>query len=434
MTRRGARTRHATATATAVGIAAAWAFCVGSISPSAAVDSQVEHGKGVYDGHCVECHGTSGKGDGPASFMLSPRPRDLTTGKYKIRSTETGTLPTDADLIRTVRQGLYGTSMPGWDGLVSEQDIRDVVAYLKTLSPRFSSERPSPVPAISAVRSTPESLARGGSVYAKLQCGKCHGTDGQGTGAVATDFQDDWLQPLRAADLTEPWTFRGGATAQDLYLRLRTGMTGSPMPSFGEAATDTELADLANYIVSLARRPVWQMSASEVAAFYAKQTAEARANPVRRGKYLAESMDCVVCHTPLDEQKRMIPGMKWAGGLRIRIEPFGDYPTGNLTSDKETGLGGWTDDEIRRAITRGTLRDGTRLAPYPMDWASYATLTSDDLDALISYLRTLPPVRNKVPPPARTFLPFYLWGKFRMLILGNDPPMLFYAGNAGSRR
>ena len=49
----------------------------------------------------------------------------------------------------------------------------------------------------------------------------------------------------------------------------------------------------------------------------------------------------------------MLPGMKLAGGLLIRIVPFGDFPTGNLTSDKETGLGNWTDDEIKRAITQG---------------------------------------------------------------------------------
>ena len=66
-----------------------------------------------------------------------------------------------------------------------------------------------------------------------------------------------------------------------------------------------------------------------------------------------------------------MPGMRLAGGLLIRIEPFGDYPTGNLTSDKETGLGNWTDDEIKRVLTRGILRDGTRLLPYPMDWPSY---------------------------------------------------------------
>jgi mono/diheme cytochrome c family protein len=110
---------------------------------------------------------------------------------------------------------------------------------------------------------------RGAAVYEKLQCGKCHGTDGGGTGAVATEFEDDWKQPMRAADLTEPWTFRGGALTRDIYLRFRTGMSGTPMPSFKDAATDAEMWDLASYVVSMARKPVWEMSAAEVTAFYA---------------------------------------------------------------------------------------------------------------------------------------------------------------------
>jgi hypothetical protein len=216
-------------------------------------------------------------------------------------------------------------------------------------------------------------------------------------------------------------------------MRFRTGMSGTPMPSFKDAATDAEMWDLANYVVSLARKPVWNMSATEVAAFYADKDADARAHPVKRGKYLADSLGCALCHSPLDENKRVIAGMKWAGGLKLRIEPFGDYPTGNLTSDKDTGLGNWTDEDIRRVLTQGVLRDGTRLLPYPMDWPSFSTMKSDDLSAIVAYLRTIPPVRNKVPPPTRTILPLYLWGKFKMLILGGDPPMIFGAGNAGTR-
>ena len=158
----------------------------------------------------------------------------------------------------------------------------------------------------------------------------------------------------------------------------------------------------------------------------------AKAKPVQRGQYLAETLGCPICHSPLDDQRRVLAGLKWAGGMLIRTEPFGDYPAGNLTSDQETGLGSWTDDEIKTVITRGVLRDGSRLLPYPMDWPSYSTLKPDDLSAIVSYLRTIPPVSNKVPRPTRTVLPLYLWGKFRMLILGSDPPMIFYSGNVGS--
>lgn len=90
--------------------------------------------------------------------------------------------------------------------------------------------------------------------------------------------------PLRAADLTEPWTFHGGATSRDIYLRFRTGMTGTPMPSFADSASDAEMWDLANYVVSLARKPVWSMTADEVQQLYARQDAQAKAEPVSRGR------------------------------------------------------------------------------------------------------------------------------------------------------
>jgi len=400
--------------------------------PSAVRAGNASSGQRVYQDHCVECHGDTGRGNGPASHLLIPRPRDFTTARYKIRTTETGSVPTDDDLRRSVAKGSYGSAMPAWERLLSEQQIHDVVDYVKTLSPRFALEAPRPVQAVARVATSELSIERGAAVYVKLQCGKCHGTDGHGTDAVATSFEDDWGQPLHAANLTEPWTFHGGASAEDVFMRFRAGMSGTPMPSFAGSASDVDMWDLANYVVSLARKPLWDMNAAEIAAFYAEQDHQARANPVARGRYLVETMGCPLCHSPLDEKRRLIPGYYMAGGLRIRIEPFGDYPTGNLTSDKDTGLGSWTDTDIKQVLTRGILKDGTRLLPYPMDWPSYSSLTGNDLDAIVAYLRTVPPVVNKVPRPSRTLLPLFLWGKFRMLVLGGDPPMTFYAGNAGS--
>jgi cytochrome c oxidase cbb3-type subunit 2 len=389
-------------------------------------------GATVYAAHCAECHGPAGRGDGPASFVLSPRPRDFSTGSYKIRTTETGSIPTDEDLLRSVRRGLAGTAMPGWEGLLPDAEIHSVVEYVKAFSPQFAGTRPQVVTLGAEVPASPASVARGLAVYERLQCAACHGSDGRGSGAVATEFEDDWGQPMLAADLTEPWTFRGGATGRDVFMRFRTGMSGTPMPSFKDAATDAEMWDLTHYILSLARKPVWEMNAAEVAAHYAREEAEARDYPVERGRQLVDSMACALCHTPLDENRRALPGMKFAGGVRIRIEPYGEWVTGNLTSDVETGLGGWTDEEIIRVMTQGTLRDGTRLLPFPMDWPSYSTLAPEDLGAIIAYFRTVPPVSNRIPPPSRTFLPLYLWGKFRMLILGSDLPMTFHAGNAGT--
>src|SRR5262249_47746479 len=151
---------------------------------------------------------------------------------------------TDDDLLQTVRRGMYGTAMPGWDRILPDEDIRAVVDHIKTLSPQFAAAPPKPVTVGAGVPSSPASIDRGQAVYDKLQCAKCHGRDGRGTGAAATTFEDDWRQPLRAADLTEPWTFHGGGTAREIYLRFRTGMSGTPMPSFADAASEGEMWDL----------------------------------------------------------------------------------------------------------------------------------------------------------------------------------------------
>src|SRR5712692_819902 len=134
--------------------------------------AQEPRGKAVFENHCVECHGTSGRGDGASAAFLVPRPRDFTTGKYKIRTTETGSVPTDDDLIASVKRGLYATAMPSWDRILPDNDIADVVQYIKTLAPLFVSQPPQAIAIGDGVPSSPDSIARGQRVYEKLQCGK----------------------------------------------------------------------------------------------------------------------------------------------------------------------------------------------------------------------------------------------------------------------
>ncbi len=404
----------------------------GPDAQAAAAPSPASSGKVVYERHCATCHGASGQGDGPAAPFLNPRPRDFTTGQYKLRTTEDGSLPTDEDLARSVREGLPGSAMPAWKGLLSDADVAAAVGYIKSFSPRFATEQPRVVKLGASVETTPQSVSRGRRAYEELQCGGCHGTDGRGKDAVLNEFEDDQQHPLRATDLTAPWTFHGGSTPRDIYLRFRTGMPGTPMPSFADVTSEASMWDLANYVASLGRTPLWAMNAEEIQAFYAQQEAEERADPVKRGATLVETLECTVCHSPVDENFKALPGMRLAGGIRFRLGPFGDFVTYNLTSDKETGLGNWTDEQIKQAVTRGTRPDGSRMLPFPMDWASYSTLKPQDLDALIAYLRTVPPVRNRIPPPRQPVLPVYLWGKFKLLILGEDPPVDFFAGNAGT--
>jgi hypothetical protein len=68
-----------------------------------------------------------------------------------------------------------------------------------------------------------------------------------------------------------------------------------------------------------------------------------------------------------------------------------------------------------------------------MDYAAFSTMTPTDQNAIVAYLRTVPPVSNRVPRPSYTWLPRYLWGKFNLLILGGDPPLTIFTGNVGAK-
>jgi mono/diheme cytochrome c family protein len=128
--------------------------------------------------------------------------------------------------------------------------------------------------------------------------------------------------------------------------------------------------------------------------------AAARAEtPVERGQYLVTLAGCNDCHTPggllgQPDEKRKLAGSDVGFG-----DPAsGVWVGGNLTPDRETGLGAWSDEQIATAFTKGVLPDGGKLSPI-MPWPALSHLTADDAQAIVAYLKSLPPVRNAVPGP-----------------------------------
>jgi cytochrome c oxidase cbb3-type subunit 2 len=413
-------------------VAVAAAFGGAAQQPPPPAASPAADSRALYESKCANCHGREGKGDGRSAGLLRVRPRDFTAGKYKIRSTESGSLPTDEDLVRSVTVGLHGTAMPDWAAFLSPEQVRSVVGYVKAFSPRFSTEVPRPVNVGAPIPVTPQSIEKGRAAYEKLRCASCHGVDGNGRDAIASDLKDDWGQPTVPTRLSEPWTFRGGSTTRDVYLRFRTGMNGTPMPSFKEAATDEELWHLASYITSLERKPVWQMSADEARGFYRDLAERDEHNTVGRGRYLLDTLGCAYCHSPIKDDGSIVDAFKFAGGQRMSLYPFPEFVTYNLTSDRDTGLGAWTDDQIKAVLTRGTRPDGSRMLPFPMPWPSYGSLQPADVDAIVAALRALPAVSNAIPAPRDPNIVSFFWGKFQMLIVQKDQPGPTYPGNAGT--
>jgi len=119
----------------------------------------------------------------------------------------------------------------------------------------------------------------------------------------------------------------------------------------------------------------------------------AQASLVERGAYLARAADCMVCHTTQG-------GKEYAGGLGFKL-PFGTLYSTNITPDKETGIGNYSDQDFLDALHRGTRRDGARLYPA-MPFTSYTYITDADALAIKAYLFSLAPVR--APAPANTLM------------------------------
>lgn len=208
-------------------------------------------GRAVYEKKCAPCHGPDGKGNGPGAATLDPKPRDFTSGLYKIRTTASGQVPTDADLFRVITDGMPGSSMPSWR-VLPERDRWNLVAYLKTFAPDKFKEPPQAPDFPKEVASSKESRARGKEMFEAIECNKCHGSAGRGDGPSAPELKDEWKYPIRPANLTKPWTFRGGGSARDIATRLATGLMGTPMPSFIDSVEKPEdIWHVANYVKSL---------------------------------------------------------------------------------------------------------------------------------------------------------------------------------------
>src|SRR2546429_98396 len=192
-------------------------------------------GKQLYYRFCWGCHGFRGDGNGENGPYLNILPRNFVAATFKCRSTPTGTLPTDEDLYNSLGRGFNNSNMPGWISLTKQQRA-DMVAFIKTFSPRWKSDKPGDpiaVPAEPAV--TLDSIQHGKELFTKLECWKCHGPEGRGDGPSASTLTDSNEQPIRPYNFAAGSRVKSGTPTPHPYKRFITGLDGTPQPSFAHA-------------------------------------------------------------------------------------------------------------------------------------------------------------------------------------------------------
>ncbi|MCH7695795.1 MAG: c-type cytochrome [Proteobacteria bacterium] len=139
---------------------------------------------------------------------------------------------------------------------------------------------------------------------------------------------------------------------------------------------------------------------------------------IERGRYLVTISACAFCHTPVGMLGRQSIHLALAGGFKIVDPKCGSIYSKNITPDKETGLGDWNDEQIANAIRAGISKDGRLLCATAMPWQAYAKFSDADINAIIAYLRAIPPKSHKIPlnePPT-----------------GEQPPIQrFFVGDEG---
>jgi mono/diheme cytochrome c family protein len=247
-------------------------------------------------------------------------------------------------------------------------------------------------------------------VNSLLTCGNCHSPKGPPQAIAGKDFSGglSWDEPpfkVTAPNITQDKeTGIGSYTDAQIKTVLRKGVKPSGVPvamvmpsGFYEIMTERDLNAVVAYLRTIkpvsnkVPDPIYKMPQGHpIPPGGDKPYTEAMlTDKMKKGFYLATISHCMECHTPFGERGRDFANRLGAGGAEFP-GPWGVVHSRNITSSKTKGLGDWTDAEIKRAITQGISKDGTKLTG-PMGFPLYAKMTEADLDAVVAWLRTVPP-------------------------------------------
>ncbi|MBI3184166.1 MAG: c-type cytochrome [Myxococcales bacterium] len=219
------------------------------VSPSPELAAR---GRELFHIRCAGCHGLGGEGDGPAASLMQDKPRDLTEGVFKFRSTLKGTMPRELDLFRTITAGFPAYGMPSFRYL-SAAERWALVDFVKSQSPEWEAVAAGePVEVGQPGARSGEALARGRQLFVELKCTDCH-RGPEGEPPKNPDIKDDWGRPIQARDYRKgPLYFKAGGRPRDIARVVLTGIPGTPMGSYAEQIKSRDdLWALAHFVHSL---------------------------------------------------------------------------------------------------------------------------------------------------------------------------------------
>jgi cytochrome c oxidase cbb3-type subunit 2 len=230
---------------------------------SAADQKTLELGKKVFTQRCVICHGEKGDGKGLVGIIhrvqvrgsvQTTLPRDFTTGVFRFRTTSTGCLPVDDDLLRVVSNGIPRSYMPSF-GDVSMDERKAVIQYVKTFAKRWQEEEACPPMVVKKPEfvGSPESVAKGKDIFKKMKCWECHGEFGKGDGPKSDNLKDDWGLKILPFDFTSGAT-KLGFSPENVFTAYSTGLDGSGMPSYEDSMSVEDRWHLVSYTLVLMGR------------------------------------------------------------------------------------------------------------------------------------------------------------------------------------
>ncbi|MCH8824745.1 MAG: c-type cytochrome [Planctomycetes bacterium] len=188
--------------------------------------------------NCATCHGSEGRGDGPAAALLLPPPRNFVDSPFRYSSPWADREHVLSDLQRTITEGVPRSAMPGFGGVLTESQIAGLAEYVHDVRQQ-GEQLALPEEGISVgVRPpiTSELVARGKELFTTLACNTCHGDSGRGDGMNAEALVDFQGRPVRPADFTSG-LFKTGQTPEDLCRTILFGVPGTPMVAYEAAVT-----------------------------------------------------------------------------------------------------------------------------------------------------------------------------------------------------